>query len=81
LLKKLKFVLESDYVSANLHLWIDLVFGYKQRGKEAEEANNVFFYLTYEGSVDPDVITNPQEREAMLAQIYNFGQTPSQLLK
>lgn len=35
------------YVSKNLHHWIDLIFGYKQRGPEAEKADNVFYHLTY----------------------------------
>ena len=43
--------LESETVSASLHLWIDLIFGYKQRGEEAKKALNVFFHLTYEDKV------------------------------
>ena len=35
-------VLESDYVTANLASWIDLVFGFKQTGKAAIDAINVF---------------------------------------
>lgn len=39
-LEKLKSALECRYVSENLHQWIDLIFGYKQRGEEAEKADN-----------------------------------------
>lgn len=37
---KLRQALECDYVSRYLHAWIDLIFGYKQRGEEAVKANN-----------------------------------------
>ncbi|XP_065438613.1 LOW QUALITY PROTEIN: neurobeachin-like protein 2 [Chrysemys picta bellii] len=73
--------LESEHVSAHLHEWIDLIFGYKQRGPAAVEALNVFYYCTYEGAVDLDAIADETQRKALEGIISNFGQTPCQLLK
>jgi hypothetical protein len=74
-----RLALESDIVSRQLHSWFDLVFGYKQRGPAAEIAHNVFYHLTYEGSVDISTIEDPEMRKATEAQIVEYGQTPVQL--
>lgn len=71
--------LESPYVCRHLHRWADLIFGFKQRGPEAVRCLNQFVHLTYEGEVDLDTMTDPVQRASTIAQIQNFGQTPSRL--
>ncbi|GAA6080651.1 WD repeat and FYVE domain-containing protein 3 isoform X1 [Tachysurus ichikawai] len=73
--------LECDYVSAHLHEWIDLIFGYKQQGPPAVEAVNVFHHLFYEGQVDIYNINDPLKETATIGFINNFGQIPKQLFK
>lgn len=73
--------LESPYVSENLHKWIDLVFGFKQKGEAAFEAVNVFHHLSYQGGKDLDNIEDPIERLATIGIIHNFGQTPFQVFQ
>ena len=78
--KTMRASLESDLVSSSIHSWVDLVFGKKQRGEEAAQSDNVFYYMTYAGKVDWDSITDPSLRRATQSQITHYGQTPLQIL-
>jgi hypothetical protein len=73
--------LESEHVSQYLHRWVDLIFGYKQRGPEAVKAHNIFYYLTYEGAVQLEQIRDVAMRKATELQIVHFGQCPRRLLR
>ena len=79
LVDKLRLVLESPRVSSQLPHWIDLIFGYKNSGPEAEAADNVFYPLCYEGGVDLDTIADLEQRFALEVQISEFGQVPKQI--
>jgi len=77
----MRAALESDICSEMLPDWIDLIFGRKQQGPEAIKANNVFFYLTYYGTVDVASIEDEALRQATELQIAHFGQCPMQLFR
>ena len=75
-LSKNREALESNYVSENIHLWIDLIFGTKQCSIEAK---NVFHPVTYQGRINLDQLQDPVQRAALEVQITEFGQTPKQI--
>ncbi|OHT17051.1 hypothetical protein TRFO_12769 [Tritrichomonas foetus] len=67
-----RLALESKITSANLHKWIDLIFGVKQC---SEEADNVFHPFSYPDAAEkePDMLQTIQQHAA------NFGVSPNQL--
>lgn len=77
----IRLALESPFVTARLHKWIDLIFGYKQRGSKAIKACNTFQFISYEGSIDVDSLGTQAERDVCLQQIREFGQIPAQVFQ
>jgi hypothetical protein len=75
----MRAALESDIASDSLNEWIDLVFGYKQKGEEALKASNLFPISSYEKANNEHL--SDTDREVLRCKIKNWGQTPAQLFK
>ena len=70
---------ESDYVSLNINNWIDLIYGYKQRGKEGEKCNNIYRFPSYADLVPIDQM-NKDEKQYFY-RFAEFGICPRQLFR
>ena len=75
-IQTMKSILESDEISNTIQNWIDLIFGSKSKGKEAENAKNLFTEESYQENLD---ITKVQDKEATLRKV-EFGLIPSQVM-
>ncbi|CAF5114018.1 unnamed protein product, partial [Rotaria sp. Silwood1] len=74
----LRQALESDYVTTHIHQWIDLIFGYKQTGKAALDAINVYHAACYYG-FPIENINDQLTQKAYYGIIRTYGQVPKQL--
>jgi len=74
---KLKTYLESEEVNKTIHKWFDLIFGFKQKGKEAENANNLFIPSSYDNF---DINKESPEQKLYYLRLTEFGLTPHQII-
>ncbi len=78
--EKHRTFLESIEISEKINEWLNLIFGSKQKGKEAKAIRNLFIKQTYE---DFDEIHNKADPKEQIYQkrMVEFGVTPSQIFK
>ena len=75
--------LESNYVSTFLPDWIDLMWGFKQKGEEAEKANNIYSSQLYDTvwETHPNAMKDQTKKAEIEATLCHVGQIPPQLFK
>ena len=76
---QLRKYLESDNLKINN--WIDLIFGFKQKGEKAEEVHNLFNGNSYQGIVKIDFFNNNEDTKNALMRLVEVGMTPLQLFE
>ena len=71
----MRSILENEIISLNIKNWIDLIFGFKNRGKDAENCFNIFTEASYEDKIN----LNNYEDKSCILRLAEFGLTPEQI--
>ena len=75
-------LLESGYL--NINSWVDLVFGYYQRGKAAQTIGNIFMPFTYDGVINfripENEIVEHRENEFQI-RFFEMGVLPTKVFE
>ena len=75
---QLRKSLENENLKINN--WLDLIFGYKQRGLKAEESHNLYSGNSYIGNVKIDLFNDADTRNALM-RLVEVGMTPLKLFE
>ena len=72
----MKRVFENNKISSTISNWVDLIFGYKIKGKDAENAKNIYTEPSYQENVN---LNNIEDKSAYLRYV-EFGLIPTQIM-
>ena len=73
-------LLESVEINETINEWFNIIFGSKQKGKEAKKIGNLFLKQTYEDFEDTYKKSSNKE-QIYQCRMVEFGVTPNQLFK
>ena len=79
-IKRHRKILESYIVSSTINEWLNLIFGVKQKGAEANKVHNLFNCQTYEDYESTFDKMSPDDQE-MALRMLEFGITPNQVFR
>jgi hypothetical protein len=72
----MKRLFENNRISSTINNWVDLIFGYKVKGKDAEKAKNIYTEPSYQEYVNLNTI---EDKGAYLRYV-EFGLIPTQIM-
>ena len=72
--------LESPEISEKINEWINIIFGSKQKGKEAKKIYNLFMKESYE-DYEEEYKKTDLDNKIYLCKLVEFGVTPNQVFK
>ena len=79
-IEKHRALLESAEISEKINEWFNLIFGSKQKGKEAKKIKNLFVNQSYE-DFDENYKKLDKTEKIFKCRMVEFGVTPNQIFK
>ena len=79
-IEKHRELLECPEINEKINEWFNIIFGSKQKGKEAKKIGNLFIKQTYEDFEETYDKSNKQDK-IYQCRMVEFGVTPNQLFK
>jgi hypothetical protein len=79
-IEKHRSLLESAEISEKINEWFNLIFGSKQKGKEAKKIKNLFVNQSYE-DFDENYKKLDKTEKIFKCRMVEFGVTPNQIFK